>query len=58
MFIVSAILIKNAPSRVHDWLRRTAVESRRSMTQQVVYCFGWCMDNMHENIYSKSNWRR
>ena len=57
MFIVSAILIKNAPSRVHDWLRRTAVESRRSMTQQAVYCLGWCMDNMHENIYSKSNWR-
>ena len=45
---MSAILIKNAPSRVHDWLRRTAIESRRSMTQQAVYCFEWCMDNMHE----------
>lgn len=45
---MSAILIKNAPSHIHDWLRRTATESRRSMTQQAVYCFEWCMDNMHE----------
>ena len=45
---MSAILIKNAPSRVRDWLRRTAAESRRSMTQQAVYCFEWCMDNMCE----------
>ena len=43
---MSAILIKNAPSRVHDWLKRTATESRRSMTQQAVYCFEWCMSNM------------
>ena len=43
---MSAILIKNAPSRVHDWLRRTAAENRRSMTQQAVYCFEWCMENM------------
>ncbi len=45
---MAAILIKNAPSRVHDWLRRTATESRRSMTQQAVYCFEWCMENMVE----------
>jgi len=25
---MSAILIKNAPTRVHDWLRRTATQSR------------------------------
>ena len=43
---MSAILIKNAPTRVHDWLRHTAAESRRSMTQQAVYCFEWCMKNM------------
>ena len=43
---MSAILIKNAPSCVHDWLRRTAAENRRSMTQQAVYCFEWCMENM------------
>ncbi len=43
---MSAILIKNAPSHVHDWLKRTATESRRSMTQQAVYCFEWCMTNM------------
>lgn len=43
---MSAILIKNAPSCVHDWLKRTATESRRSMTQQAVYCLEWCMSNM------------
>lgn len=43
---MSAILIKNAPSFVHDWLERTATESRRSMIQQAVYCLEWCMSNM------------
>lgn len=43
---MAAILIKNAPTYVHDWLKRTATESRRSMTQQAVYCFEWCMANM------------
>ena len=43
---MSAILIKNAPGHVYDWLKRTATESRRSMTQQAVYCFEWCMTNM------------
>ena len=43
-----AIFIENAPPRVHDWLRRTAAESRRSMTQQAVCCFEWCMENMVE----------
>ena len=42
------IHIKNAPPRVHDWLKRTAAENRRSMTQQAVYCFEWCMENMVE----------
>ena len=41
-----AILIKNAPADVHDWLRRSAAENRRSMTQQAVWCFEWCMENM------------
>lgn len=55
---MSAILIKNAPSRVRDWLRRTAMESRRSMTQQAVYCFEWCMDNMCERRHRRSlKWR-
>lgn len=43
---MSAILIKNAPANVHDWLRRSAAENRRSMTQQAVWCFEWCMENM------------
>lgn len=41
-----AILIRNAPDRVHDWLKRTATENRRSMTQQALYCFDWCMEHM------------
>ena len=43
---MSAILIKNAPQRVHDWLKTSAAENRRSMTQQAVWCFEWCMNNM------------
>ena len=41
-----AILIRHAPERVHAWLKRTATENRRSMTQQALYCFDWCMQNM------------
>ena len=41
-----AILIRHAPKRVHDWLKRTATENRRSMTQQALHCFEWCMENM------------
>jgi hypothetical protein len=43
---MSAILIKNAPPQIHDWLKQTAAENRRSMTQQAVWCFEWCMENM------------
>ena len=45
-----AILIKNAPPRVRNWLRRTATESRRSMTQQTIYCLEWCMERMAEPV--------
>lgn len=45
---MTAILIKNAPPRVHAWLKHTATESRRSMTQQAIYCLEWCMENMTE----------
>lgn len=43
---MSAILIKNAPPNIHDWLKTTAAANRRSMTQQAVWCFEWCMENM------------
>ena len=26
--------------------KRTATENRRSMTQQALWCFDWCMQNM------------
>ncbi len=43
---MSAILIKNAPQHIHDWLKASAAVNRRSMTQQAVWCFEWCMENM------------
>ena len=43
---MSAILIKNAPPQIHDWLKQSAAKNRRSMTQQAVWCFEWCMENM------------
>ncbi len=43
---MSAILIKQAPPEVHEWLRKTATANRRSMTQQAIVCFEWCMENM------------
>ena len=43
---MSAILIKNAPPRVHAWLKTTATENRRSMAQQAIWCFEQCMGGM------------
>jgi plasmid stability protein len=34
-----ALLIKNLPPEVHDWLKHEAQQHRRSMTQQVVVIF-------------------
>ena len=36
---MSALLIKDLPRDVHDWLKREAEKNRRSMTQQVIVLF-------------------
>lgn len=33
---MAALLIKNIPREVHDWLKREAERNRRSMTQQAI----------------------
>ena len=43
---MSAILIKNPPPQIHDWLKQSAAKNRRSMTQQAIWCFEWCMENL------------
>jgi len=34
-----ALLIKDIPREVHDWLKREAKRNRRSMTQQAIVVF-------------------
>ena len=36
---MAAILIKDVPADVHEWLKREAVANRRSMAQQVIVLF-------------------
>jgi len=33
---MAALLIKDLPREVHDWLKREAERNRRSMTQQAI----------------------
>lgn len=43
---MAAMLIRDAPPRVHDWLKETASENRRSLNQQIIVCLEWCMQKM------------
>lgn len=43
---MAAMLIRDAPPRVHDWLKATASENRRSLNQQIIVCLEWCMQKM------------
>lgn len=36
---MAALLIKNLPADVHEWLKHEAERNRRSMTQQVIVLF-------------------
>ena len=46
---MSAMLIRDPPQRVHDWLKAMASENRRSLNQQIIVCLEWCMGQMpHE----------
>ena len=40
---MAALLVREAPTEVHDWLKATAAEYRRSLNQQVIVCLEWCM---------------
>ena len=43
---MAALLVREAPTEVHDWLKATAAENRRSLNQQVIVCLEWCMGQM------------
>ena len=43
---MAALLVREAPPAVHDWLKATAVENRRSLNQQIIFCLEWCMGQM------------
>ena len=43
---MAALLVREAPPAVHDWLKETAVANRRSLNQQIIVCLEWCMGQM------------
>lgn len=43
---MAALLVREAPKEVHDWLKATAAENRRSLNQQIIVCLEWCMGQM------------
>ena len=43
---MAALLVRDVPALVHDWLKATAVENRRSLNQQIIFCLEWCMRQM------------
>ena len=40
---MSALLVKDAPSDLHQWLKDEAQCNRRSLNQQILICLEWCM---------------
>ena len=43
---MAALLVRETPPAVHDWLKATAAENRRSLNQQIIVCLEWCMGQM------------
>ena len=43
---MAALLVRETPAAVHNWLKETADENRRSLNQQVIVCLEWCMKQM------------
>jgi len=43
---MSALLVKNPPDELRQWLKDEALSNRRSINQQVLVCLEWCM-RMH-----------
>ena len=44
---MAALLIKDIPREVHDWLKREAERNRRSMTQQAIVILEERMRRFH-----------
>ena len=40
---MSALLVKDPPSGLCDWLKTEAKFNRRSVNQQILFCLEWCM---------------
>lgn len=40
---MSALLVKEAPDNLHQWLKDEAQYNRRSLNQQILICLEWCM---------------
>lgn len=40
---MSALLVKEAPDDLHQWLKDEAQYNRRSLNQQILVCLEWCM---------------
>ena len=40
---MSALVVKDAPEGLHEWLRTEALLNRRSINQQILSCLDWCM---------------
>lgn len=40
---MSALLVKEAPRDLHEWLKDEAQCNRRSLNQQILICLEWCM---------------
>ncbi len=38
-----ALLVKDSPPELNDWLKAEARINRRSLSQQVLVCLEWCM---------------
>ena len=40
---MSALLVKDSPQALNDWLKTEAHLNRRSLSQQILVCLEWCM---------------
>lgn len=40
---MSALLVKDTPPALNDWLKAEARLNRRSLGQQILVCLEWCM---------------
>ena len=49
---MSALLVKDPPDGLCDWLKTEARLNRRSVNQQILICLEWCM-----NTYGEAQFR-